>query len=369
MTAVATRPSSPAPGATRPPATRDRFLDLLRAAALTRVVFRHALQWKWLGYFVSMPVMFFVAGSLFAQSVERRPGEVVTYDRLRRLLVPYWVFAFVAITVLLIGVGPEMQEHGDLNLLALLVPLATPMGASEGNLESFTVHLWYLRAYLWFVLLGVLLYRMFRRAPIVTTVLSSAAILLYAFGDQLFGVQLPETAGLYDFATYLPFWVLGYGVRLGWFDRLGARGCALVMLAGAAVAAWYLHGHPLPDNDPNASNIALFFLGIPWLFGLFALRAPLSRFANARPVASIIDFMSARALTIYLWHLIALAIVFGIAQRAGWEMTPDREDLLLGLTVVPVTMLFVLAIGWLEDVAARRPPQIWPRRTRRRVAA
>ena len=332
------------------------------------MVFRHALQWKWLGYFASMPVMFFVAGSLFAQSVERRPGIVVTFDRMRRLLVPYWVFAFTAITVLLAFVGPQMQDHGDLNLLALLVPITTPMGADGGNLESFTVHLWYLRV------LPVV--RAARRRS-VSTVPSRAVrdgrascvgILTYAFGDDVLGWTPPETAALYDFATFVPFWVLGYGVQLGWFDRLGRRGYAALALVTGIVAALYLRANALPDNDPNASNIALFFLGMPWLFGLYALRAPLSRVANAGPVRSVIDFMSARALTIYLWHLIALASVYGIAEHQGWELTPDREDLLLGLSVVPVTMLFVLALGWLEDVAARRPPRIWPTR-RKRVGA
>ena len=63
-----------------------------------------------------------------------------------------------------------------------------------------------------------------------------------------------------------------------------------------------------------------------------------------------------------------MASVYGIAEHQGWELTPDREDLLLGLSVVPVTMLFVLALGWLEDVAARRPPRIWPTRRNRVVA-
>jgi peptidoglycan/LPS O-acetylase OafA/YrhL len=343
----------------RPP--RDRFLDLIRALALARVMFRHALQWKWLGYFASMPVMFFVAGSLFAPSVERRSGVEVTYYRLRRLLVPYWVFAFVTITVLLVAIGPEMQEHGDLNLATLLVPLATPVGAAEGNLTSFTVHLWYLRTYIWLVLVGTVLYRAFKRAPALTLALSTLGVLAYGFGQELFEWTPPSYTALGDFTTFLPFWVLGYGCAAGWFDRLGPRRCALLTVVSAGVAAWYIHGHPLLDNDPNYDNVAVFFLGIPWVFGFFALRAPLTRIANARGVRGVVDFTSARALTIYLWHLVALAIVAGLAMRRGWALTPTREDVLLGLTVVPVTLLFVLAVGWLEDVAARRPPRLWPR--------
>ena len=102
-------------------------------------------------------------------------------------------------------------------------------------------------------------------------------ILTYAFGDDVLGWTPPETAALYDFATFVPFWVLGYGVQLGWFDRLGRRGYAALALVTGVVAALYLRANALPDNDPDASNIALFFLGMPWLFGLYALRAPLAR--------------------------------------------------------------------------------------------
>ena len=58
------------------PRTRERigYLDLLRAAALLRVVTYHMLGWTWLHIFIpAIGVMFALAGSLMADSLSRRP--------------------------------------------------------------------------------------------------------------------------------------------------------------------------------------------------------------------------------------------------------------------------------------------------------
>lgn len=55
------------------PSGRDRYLDLLRAVALGRVVIYHIFGWAWLTIlFPSMGVMFALAGSLMARSLGGR---------------------------------------------------------------------------------------------------------------------------------------------------------------------------------------------------------------------------------------------------------------------------------------------------------
>src|SRR4051812_14824854 len=57
---------------------RARYLDLLRAVALVRVVTYHAFGWAWLTLaFPSMGVMFALAGSLMARSLDRPAVSVV----------------------------------------------------------------------------------------------------------------------------------------------------------------------------------------------------------------------------------------------------------------------------------------------------
>ena len=67
---------------------RDRYFDALRAVALVRVVAYHTFGWAWAGMvFPSMGVMFALAGSLMAKSLER-PAFTVVRSRMRRLLPP-----------------------------------------------------------------------------------------------------------------------------------------------------------------------------------------------------------------------------------------------------------------------------------------
>ena len=100
--------------------TRDRFLDMLRAIAIVRVVIVHmsgateTLGWPLLAYVVpGMPLVFFVSGSLAHASLDprresHRSDASFRRDRLRRLLVPYW--AFIA-TIVLIGVAWDLASE------------------------------------------------------------------------------------------------------------------------------------------------------------------------------------------------------------------------------------------------------------------
>ena len=69
---------------------------------------------------------------------------------------------------------------------------------------------------------------------------------------------------------------------------------------------------------------------------------------------SVMNWISARSLTIYLWHMpIIYAIVdLGLPGNSSW---PVRFALTCAL-LVPVCMV----VGWAEDLAARKPPTIWP---------
>ena len=150
----------------RKPKVRDGFLDTVRAIALIRVIIWHTLAWASISWFVaSMPAMFFVAGSLLARSIDKRPWKQLLKTRLRRLLLPFWTFGAVVLTVL--GLVHHFSGTADtaispVKLLAWLVPLADPHGSAwEAGWAS--TPLWYLRCYLWLLLLSPLLRRAHRR--------------------------------------------------------------------------------------------------------------------------------------------------------------------------------------------------------------
>ncbi|MCF2434455.1 acyltransferase [Streptomyces thinghirensis] len=124
--------------------------------------------------------MFALAGSLMARSL-KRPAMGVIRGRVRRLLPPMWAFAAVVLAMMFMngwnptddperggtwGSDRAVQLHRADRRAAL--PLAHRL--QSGLLEdTWAVQaagpLWYLRAYLWFVIASPLLLWLFRKAP------------------------------------------------------------------------------------------------------------------------------------------------------------------------------------------------------------
>jgi hypothetical protein len=79
----------------------------------------------------------------------------------------------------------------------------------------------------------------------------------------------------------------------------------------------------------------------------------------------LVTVLNVRAVTVYLWHNIAIDAGFLVADRLGW-LSPAVPP---ALTVVGVA-LAVAAFGWVEDLAAGRRVRLLPgrRRTRPRHA-
>ena len=141
-------------------ADRDRWIDLLRALALVRVVVYHSFSLAWLPLvFPSLPVMFALAGSLVAGSLDRSGVNPwpVTGRRLRRLPPPVWALGVVAVPLMLwMGwtwdAARGLGEPLDWRTLALwVVPVAEPAGSAWGH--DWSEPLWYLATYLWLLLL------------------------------------------------------------------------------------------------------------------------------------------------------------------------------------------------------------------------
>ncbi|KQV03415.1 hypothetical protein ASE03_31170 [Kitasatospora sp. Root187] len=375
---------------------RDRYLDLLRALALLRVVIYHNFGWAWLPLvFPSMGVMFALAGSLMARSLSR-PALTVIRGRLRRLLPPLWLFGIITIGLsLLDGWGPNAEGHPNWwwgKLAFWILPLSTPPFA-EVSLSGFGgllehgwavqvgVPLWYLRAYLWYVLLSPLMLKALRRFPVVTIFTPLALALCSGF--------LPEGGGriwetFSDFTTFGSCWVLGMAHQEGLLRKLpqyvAPSIAPLVMLAGY----WWLTSRPVLDPTAVGDLENVPIAQAVWSFGFVLLLLHLSPSWQDWPGPlqrwnGLISLLNARAVSVYLWHTLALVIsipIIDLAWRSDWAA--DHLAWLLRtrypplLVALPLIALFVLAFGWIEDLAAGRPPRLfpWPRRIkgRRRAA-
>ncbi|MFJ5100883.1 acyltransferase [Streptomyces sp. NPDC088554] len=360
------RPSGPLPGsppdppgavAEAVPSGRDRYVDALRAFALVRVVTYHTFEWPWLGLaFPSMGVMFALAGSLMARSLERPAGRVIR-GRLRRLLIPLWVFGLV--------LGVAMAGHGWMpgaDAVYWVLPVGDPPGDAWGE-QAWAV-LWYLRTYLWFVLLSPVLLRLFRRAPVPVLLGSLVPVVVF---ETVW--SLPEGrlgSALSDLSVFLCCWLLGFAHRDGVLDRLRPRAVVAAALPVMAAGAVWAVGHQADgtyDLDDIPLAQALWSAG----FVLLLLRfRPDFGWLARRPVADrVVTVFNARAVTVYLWHEVALMVSVPLIDVL-WNVPAferylplDSQWFQFGVAWVLIAAAVAL-FGWVEDLAAKRPPRLLP---------
>jgi len=327
---------------------RNRYIDLLRALAIVRVVVYHTSGWTLLSFLPAMSVMFALGGSLMASSLDRS-GVSAVGRRLRRLLPSLWLLSAVFV--------PAMALTGlavDWKLLLWVAPLADPPANGWGALMLSTI--WYLRDYLWFVLASPLALWLFRRCPVPVLLAPYALLLVFELG------WLSGPPVLRDFGLYFGAWMLGFAHH----DGLLRRWSRPVLVGVAAVlcgtgAAWIathpgFRGYDL--NDIPLGN-ALWSAGLI-VVALGFLPSRTRWISRSRFVDRTVTVLNARALTIYLWHMPLVVLVAWAAAPLGYEgLQPYR----VGVRVVAVGMLVVLAValfGWVEDLAARRRPVLLP---------
>jgi peptidoglycan-N-acetylglucosamine deacetylase len=324
---------------------RDSYFDLLRAIALIRVVTYHTLAFYWLHIvFPAIGVMFALGGALMAQSLDRRGPVRVVGARMRRLLPPVWAYAIVAVAM-----GWQLLGHGWSHLLFWVLPLRDPFDSPFGS--GFVDTLWYLRTYLWFVLLSPLMLYAFRKLPALVLPLPMIMIPFVALASD----YLAERSMISNLLVYGTCWMLGFaehdgllaGVRLRWT----AAGAALVAGMGLALI---LLSPVTPPTEASTVGYALWSAA----FVVVLLRwRPRLRWLKAPAAIRVLEVINARAVTIYLWHDAAIVVSLALAT---WLRLP---------VVFLLTGVAALLFGWIEDLAAGRRPSLMPAVTSRPAAA
>lgn len=357
---------------------RDRYIDTLRAVALFRVVTYHQFGWHWLPLaYPSMGIMFALAGGLVARSLTRAEGNhwTVLGRRLRRLLPPLWLFGLVIIPVMVVhgwtatttGGGDPLRQWRL--FLFWLVPIGNPPGSDWGY--DFVLPLWYIRTYLWLLLLSPALLFLFRRWPkrVLAVPLGIVAAATFGVIDLSSG---RAAAAVLDFGIYGACWMLGFAHEDGHIRTIPlwkVVPTGLGLLAGGL--AWaFTHqtdtGWDI-DNIPAAS--ALYCLGAVLLLMRFY---PSFTWMSRFPVLDgAVAMISSRAMTIYLWHNFAIFLAVPVLDSNRYTANLDSNsaagDLARFGTALLLTLAATFLFGWAEDLAARRRPRFnpWPRGTRR----
>ena len=326
--------------------SRNQYLDLLRAVATVRVVVYHSTGWAALSVvFPAMSVMFALGGSLMAASLDRY-GPWAVERRLHRLLPSLWVLVAIAVPSML-GIGLAW----DWRLLMWAFPLQDPP-ATGFWLEGLAA-MWYLRDFLWLVVLSPLVLPLFRRAPLVVILVPYVTLAVSTFA----GWTLPPV--LHDLSLYGGAWLLGFAHHDGLLTLSRRRWCLVGALAVAG-AVWTLT-HPGPRgfdlNDIPLGNAL-------WSAAFILVALGVSPLVRPRRTLTVLN---ARALTIYLWHV---PLIVAVARFAEWSGLPIFGWVGISWRLAVVGLLLaviVLAVGWVEDVAAGRRPTLVPGAGRRRV--
>jgi peptidoglycan/LPS O-acetylase OafA/YrhL len=346
-----------------PSSPRNLWFDVLRTLALFKIVTYHFCDSPLVASTVpSMGLMFAMAGSLMAGSLTRQKGRHyhVIARRLRRFLPPFWWMALLVVPVMLwhgwTATTSMSAPARWSNLWLWVLPVSTPPGSDWG--VDWVVPLWYIRTYLWFVVLSPPTLWLWRRWP--RQVYSVAPLVLVLMISGSLQVAAPTGDVVLDLATFGSCWLLGYAHHDG---RLQAMPWRQVLPLGSALVAagvvWAVV-HPTSTGSWDVNEIpianALFSIGGALL--LLRLNPRLDWLTRHRRLAGLATGISSRALTIYLWNNVAIGAAPVVIGR-------EDEATLGGFLVVVVAILLlaltVLAFGWLEDLAAGRRARLLPR--------
>ena len=350
------------------PATRDRYVDFLRAFSIAVVVFGHWLMaivfydggrvsgenalevipglWVLTWILQVMPVFFFVGGfsnlvSLkAAYSKGSTPGTFVR-SRVDRLMRPTIVF-----------IGTWM-------VLAFALEQIFDLGPAVAHATALIAKpVWFLAVYILVVALAPVMLALHERygvrvpAAMVTGALVVDVIRIGA------GVEL---LGYFNFAfVWLFAHQLGFFYADGGLTALSRR-----FFAGAALASLTslvaltnisvysrsmvgVTGDGISNNDPP--SICLIFL-TSWLISLTMLaRRPVTAWLQKRRPWTVVIAANSMIMTIFLWHLTALLLAvvtaypLGFPQHGGgtaaWWLTRPLWLVVLSVLLVPLVAMF-----------------------------
>lgn len=328
--ASASTPSTRAVPPAGAPAVRDSAVDLVRAACIVGVVALHAMmvgvavtahgpsfvnasdgRWwiiplSWL--FQVMPLFFVIGGFSAATAYRRsvgRGGDAIRFvaGRVHRLLRP------AVVTVGVVGA-----------LLAVLAAAGVPDDLVTLAGFRFAQPLWFLGVFLVCQALVPALVRCHDRVPLTTIgVLAAAA----ASVDALRIVSGVDALGFLNLAfVWLALQQLGFFVADGRIDALSRRARVTAVIgAVAGLAVSFVSGIHSPDlvANINPPTTALLLVGIAHTALFTLLREPIAHFAQRPAMSRFTDFVTPRAMTIYLWHMPVLLGLAGLTVL--WALT------------------------------------------------
>ena len=353
--------------AQRTPASRDRYVDFLRAFSIGAVVIGHwittlviyeqngirirnavgVIPGMWLAswIFQVMPLFFFVGGFsnlLTYDSLRRRGQPLSVFFRTRAMRLFRPSFVFIAIWIIIIGIVSlffHWWERYALGALLIFGPL------------------WFLGVYSFVIFCAPAMLGLHRRFGLYVPI--TLAVLVVLIDVLSFGFGIPHIRLFNTAFVWLLVHQLGFFYADGSLLRRPRLVPALMAMAGLAglILLTNFVGYPRSmvgtgfDRISNMSppTVCIVMLAL-WQIGLaMLLRDPVNRWLQRRQSWMAVLWANSTIMTIYLWHLTAYAAAYLIFLPTGWTRSAEITAVwwlqrLIWITIPSAILLFLIAI-------------------------
>ena len=310
---------------------RDAALDGLRALAILRVITWHASGWSWTTWIISsVPAMFVVTGALLARSLQKGPAFQVLWKRFKRLLLPLWCYSIV---VYALSLYFQVRTSA---IWTFFLPFNQPTSLIAS--QWFTSAMWYLRAYVWVLVLAPFIYALTRRWKSLIPAVGIVAVVA-------FGIWNTDTTGISWAVGDILLYSTCTAAGMAWLvhGRPSARTLHFAAVAFlAAACGWLLYRQPL-DGVVNNDHVLHLFVGGFWTSLLLHFPNTLSSFSTT----AVSRFLNKYPLSVYLWH--------SMAAWFFWQLVPKKipTDIRI-LLIVGLTFAALPAVTYLVGLFEHR---------------
>ncbi len=345
--------------ASRPP--RNHVIDAARAASVLIVVLFHALlyqvrlvdgrpvmtpwappHWPWwpLSWpFMIIPVFFIAGGYAHALVVDRTRATGASYGaylagRGHRLVGPLLLFVTV------------------IALVSSAVAWAGWVDAAVEGTRALMQLLWFISVYLVIVALApaaVTAHDRWRWRPLGVLFAAAAAVDAWSFAVEVFWLRNLNLLLVWPLAhqlgiAYYRGWFRGWRARWSWAALLGGAAGIAVLVLGLGYPGPSVGLADLPIANVQPPTVAMVFLALAQCGALGLVEASGVLATVPRRVEWLLGAINALMMSVYLWHIGAIAIAAGLLLGISLAAPAASGVALAQPTVAAVTLVIVVAL-------------------------
>lgn len=285
-------------------------LDYFRGGIVIWVILIHSLFWThvtsdvWKSYLlIEMPLFFFITGT--SNSLGRKKSILQFYkSRLKRILIPYWTYALICLTfILLLGID---KQYNSINWF-----LSFPKPTS--SLPYITWHLWFIPIYLLSIFLFPSLRYLYENLNETFKFLPLFILFFLIFWLDSVHWWNGNLEYFIKNTTFYSFWVY-LGLFYFHFKEKAWSKPIRLMIFIESIVITYIFVHFGPYNidmqqNKFPPNGAFLILNLGYFSLLTLISKYIFSFFQIRPLKNVILTYSKFGYSIYLFHPFGFLIV------------------------------------------------------------